>query len=83
MKNTDLLLDVPTQTLREAFLENSETIRYHYVRLFKMILAEIKRGMRKPKEGYRYIAPLSFHQEVFLAEHKSGVYSLSTSPDPS
>jgi hypothetical protein len=63
---SDCRLDKSPVSFKARLSEDIETVRYHYVRLWKEISKDIKRGLRKPKSGRRYVANLSEHQAAFL-----------------
>lgn len=60
---------LPTPTIRQTLKEDLVTISYHYVRLFKMMYADVRKGLKKPASGKRTIAPLSDHQRNYLSAH--------------
>lgn len=61
------LSNLPAPTLRQSFKEDFTTLSYHYRRLFKMMLADVRKGLKKPSSGKRTVAPLSEHQANYLA----------------
>lgn len=60
----------PNESDWEIFKEDFSTFTYHFRRLLKEIFKDVKRGMRKPESGKRYIADMTEHQASYYQELK-------------